>query len=279
VRNAGTAIALVLTGVSLVGAVMQPALAVIIARYGWRLGYVCLAATTLFIGVPIILTSFRERIDLRRTSRDQAAGEAGASIGQALRDRRFWLIIVAFGGAALPIGGFVNQLQPLLVNGGYTGVAAANLVAVFLLATALGRLAAGFLFDHCPPSWVAGAFLLFSSGGALSLGLADLRTMPWLLVATGISLVGLAQGAEADFIALFALRIFGLRYFSTLFATIATASGIAFALGGLMFAAFYDRRGSYGAAVLVSAGILFIAAILAVVIRVPCATDQPTYRR
>jgi MFS family permease len=272
-RNAGTAIALVLSGVSLVGAALQPGLSFIIVRYGWRIGYVCLAASTLVLGLPMVLTWFKERLEPRHARGARVVRIPGASVGQALRDRRFWLIVAAFGGAALPIGGFVNQLQPLLVNKGYSPVAAANLVAVFLFATALGRLAAGFLFDHRPPSLVAAAFLLFSGLGALILGLADLRTMPWLSVATAISLVGLAQGAEGDFIALFALRIFGLRHFSTLFATIATASGIGFALGGVMFAAIFDLRGDYGAAALSSAAILLLTAILAATIKVPAARE------
>ena len=268
-RNAGTAIALVLSGVSIVGAVMQPLLAVIIERYGWRMGYVALAAMTLCIGLPMVLIWFRERPGHARARAGSVDNIPGASLREAFHDKRFWLIVCAFGGAALPIGGFVNQLQPLLINSGYPPAAAAVLVSVFLLATGAGRLSAGFLFDRCPPAIVAAAFLALSAIGALLLGLSDLQTAPWIVVASAVTLVGLAQGAEGDFIALFALRIFGLRYFSTLFATIATAAGIGFAIGGLAFATIFDQSGSYGIAVISSSLVLFFTAMIALMIKVP----------
>jgi sugar phosphate permease len=222
-----------------------------------------------------VLTWFRERPDHVRARTGSIDNIAGVSLREAFRDKRFWLIVCAFGGAALPIGGFVNQLQPLLVSKGYTPTSAAVLVSVFLLATGAGRLTAGFLFDHRPPAIVAAVFLLLSALGALLLGFSNLQTAPWAVVVVAITLIGLAQGAEGDFIALFALRIFGLRYFSTLFATIATAAGIGFAIGGFMFAAVFDQRGDYGIAVLAAALILFFAALIALIIKVPSAlTDQ-----
>ena len=92
-RNAGTAIALVLSGVSIVGAVMQPILALIIERYGWRMGYVALAAVTLCIGLPMVLTWFRERPDHVRARADSVDNIRGASLREAFRDKRFWLIV------------------------------------------------------------------------------------------------------------------------------------------------------------------------------------------
>ena len=268
-RNAGSAIALVLSGVSVFGAAMQPLLAFVIVRRGWRMGYVCLAGITLIIGLPLVLKWFRERDLYVHARASSISALPGASMAQAFRDKRYWLIVGAFGGAALPIGGFVSQLQPLLINKGYPVASAAIFVSVFLLATAVGRVAAGFLFDRYPPPFVAGAFLALSGIGALTLGLTDLSAVPRLAPAGAISLIGLAQGAEGDFIALFTLRTFGLRHFSALFATIATASGIAFAIGGFMFAAVFDRRGDYTLAVLTSALILLFTALLAMTIKVP----------
>jgi nitrate/nitrite transporter NarK len=268
-RNLGTAVALVLSGVSIVGALLQPALARVVTSQGWRAGYVCLAATTLIVGLPVVMKWFRERPEYIRARTTSAETVPGVAVKQALRDSRFWLLIAAFGGAAMPIGGFVNQLQPLLISKGYPAVAAAGLAAVFLLTTALGRLAAGFLFDHRSPPRVACSFLALAGIGAAALGFMDFTGLPWLGVAASVALIGLAQGAEGDFIALFTLRIFGLRYFSTLFATIATASGISFALGGLLFAALFDRRGNYDAAVLLGALVLLSTALLAYTIKVP----------
>lgn len=271
VRHAGTALALVLSGVSLVGAALQPALAWLIEQHGWRAGYVALAGIALLIGLPLVSAWFRE--NCQRVGGGRAMVQTGAAPREAMRDRRFWLIVGAFGGAALPIGGFVNQLQPLLVSKGYAPLAAATLVSGFLIATALGRLTAGFLCDHASPRMVAALCMGFAAGGAALLTHTDAAT-PWWLVLAAIALIGLAQGAEADFMALFALRIFGVRHFSTLFASVATIGGFAFAAGGFLFAKTFDRYGSYDAAVMASGLVFLLAAVLAATIRVPPAPGR-----
>lgn len=267
-RRAGTAIALMLSGVSIIGAILQPVLQRIIAAHGWRVGYAALACVILLAGVPLLWQWFRENPQAL-TLRQGEGAVSGTSVSEAIRERRFWLILAAFAGAAFPIGGFVNQLQPVLLGQGHAPATAALLGSVFLLATGLGRVVAGVLFDHYRPAFVAAAFLLFSAAGAFILGSTSYWGLPWSGAAVAVSLIGLAQGAEADFIALFTLRSFGLRYFSTLVAIIFTVSGIAFALGGLMFTSIFDRSGGYQLAILISASILLLTALIAATINVP----------
>jgi MFS family permease len=268
-RRTGTAIALMLSGVSVMGAIMQPLVAHIISRYGWRAGYGVLAAFILLAGLPLLWRWFRE--NPAQVAKLRQAGESvmGATVPEAIRDRRFWLILAAFAGAAVPIGGFVNQLQPLLVDQGHVPTAAALLVSIFLIATGGGRIVAGVLFDYFRPSRVAASVLCLSAVGAAILGVAAESGISWSLAAAAVTLIGLAQGAEADFIALFTLRSFGLRRFSTLVAIIFMVSGIGFAFGGLMFARIFDRSGGYQPAIFISAAILLAAAVIAMTIRVP----------
>ncbi|MET0658547.1 MAG: MFS transporter [Steroidobacteraceae bacterium] len=268
-NSAGTAIALMLSGVSIIGAIMQPVLAHIIAAHGWRTGYSTLAAVILVAGLPLLWQWFRENPEHVRLRRQAPDAVAGASVSEAIRDRRFWLILAAFAGAACPIGGFVNQLQPVLLSQGHAVETAAVLGSIFLLATGGGRVVAGVLFDHFRPASVASAFLLLSAVGALTLGVANQFGFSWGSGAVAVALIGLAQGAEADFIALFTLRAFGLRCFSTLVAIVFTVSGIGFALGGLMFTSVFDRSGGYRPAILTSAAILLFTAMLAATIKVP----------
>ena len=269
-RNAGASVALVLTGVSVMGALTQPVLAQVIANYGWRMGYVMLAAMALLIGLPVVLIWFREQTENARLNTAQPGNVEGASLAEAMRDKRFWLIVAAFGSAAVPIGGFVSQMQPLLLGKGFASAAAASLVSVFLVATGIGRIAAGILFDHFRPPVVAALFLGVSALGALLLGTTD-ATTSWLAIAFALTLIGLAQGAEGDFIALFVLRIFGVQHFSALFATMAMVAGITFAAGGFLFAAVFDRNGNYTVAVLAAAAVLLLAALIALTVRVPPA--------
>src|SRR5690606_13457295 len=138
--------------------------------------------------------------------------------------------------AAAAIGGFVAQIQPVMIERGFVLTQAAVIASVFLILTSAGRLLAGVLFDVMEPRWVAAGAFALSAAGALFLAtdLADPRTLLPVIIAVG--LIGLSQGAEGDFMALFTLRIFGIARFVLLFACLNTVAALSFALGGLGFA-------------------------------------------
>jgi sugar phosphate permease len=274
-KNAGLAIGITMSGLSLTAAAALPALAWVIENLGWRQGYLALSGLALFVGLPFVVAWFREaprpatsNADAARTVEGAKPSAEGMDMRQAVRDGRFWLCVACFGGAALPIGGFMSQLQPLLIGNGFDTASAAAAGSVFALSIGFGRLAGGALLDRLHAPTVAAVLLALPALGALLLVNSSTETV-WIIAATAVFLLGLGQGAEADFIAFFTLRIFGMRSYATIYATIGASVGGGMALGGIGFAALHDMAGTYDMAVYLSAAIYLLAALLALTIRVP----------
>ncbi|RXR28840.1 MFS transporter [Sphingobium fluviale] len=269
-RNSGLALGITLSGLSLVSAVATPILAKIIEGYGWRFGYLSMGALILFVGVPVIVGWLREMPNEVETK--AVAGESGSlkgvSLRDAIRDRQYWLCLIAFSSAALPLGGFVSQLQPILISHAFTSSAAAAVGSVFFIAISIGRLAAGTLLDRFRPGVITAIFLAVPAVGAILLGLMVHGPDDWMVAAAAAFLIGLGHGAEADFIAFFTLKLFGMRYFSVIFGTMVVGVGTAIAIGGMAFAALFDLNGSYQIAILIGAAIFIGAALLALCLRV-----------
>ncbi|MET0547452.1 MAG: MFS transporter [Caulobacterales bacterium] len=273
-RHSGKAFALVLSGVSVIGAIAQPLLAVIIRDHGWRVGYLAIGAAVLVAAMPLTIAWLREAPGAAKPV-TKGAFDFRRFL-PVLQDRRFWMILLAFATAALPIGGFVSQLQPLLVTNCFSVTGGAAIIASFLLITSIGRVLAGFLFDYVKPSLVAAGFLAMAGFGALGLAFAGIHPSQALLVGALIALIGLAQGAEGDFIALFTFRIFGVEQFSLVFSLVIVAVSMMFAIGGIAFSAAFDLTGSYQIAV-IGSGVLFLfTAFVSLLIQTPpLATGAP----
>lgn len=279
-RNSGLAIGITMSGISLAAALALPLLAELIEREGWRAGYVALGAAAAFIGLPAVVAWFREapRAPIA-PSVDEAVPQAprkGHSFAEALRDPRLWLCMACFGGAALPIGGFMSQMQPMLRGHGFSAEAAAAAGSIFALAIGIGRLVGGALLDRLHPPVVTCVLLVLPALGSLLVSPLGGSDAVWILAAVAVFLVGLGQGAEADFIAFYTLRIFGRRAFATIYATIGVTVGGGMALGGLLFAGIFDITGKYDLATYLGAGIFLASALIALVIRVPGHDELPT---
>src|SRR6202021_1855460 len=78
-----------------------------------------------------------------------AVGHApGASVGEAVRTGRFWLLAGAFFLVAMALLGSSAHVVPLLTDRGLSPVAATATFGLFGLATLIGRVATGFLVDR-----------------------------------------------------------------------------------------------------------------------------------
>lgn len=278
-RNSGLAIGITMSGISVMTAIALPLLSGLIEQQGWRAGYMALGAAAVFIGLPAVIAWFREAPRApAAASADDAVEQApreGRSFAEALRDPRLWLCMACFGGAALPIGGFMSQMQPMLRGHGFSAEAAAAAGSIFALAIGIGRLVGGALLDRLHPPLVTSVLLVLPALGSLLVSPFGGSEAVWIMAAIAVFLVGLGQGAEADFIAFYTLRIFGRRAFATIYATIGVTVGGGMALGGLLFAGIFDITGSYDLATYLAAGIFLASALIALVIRVPGHDELP----
>ena len=270
VRNIGMAVGLMQTGISVATAIGIPLLSMMIARHGWRSGYLAMAGVIAFVSLPPVLLWFRTPPQFQPGSADVNL-VPGHSFSEAVRDRRFWQMFASFVIVAIPIGGFIGHFTPLLIGLGATQPEAAGWGSLFVVSIGIGRFGVGILLDRVRPSFAAGGSLALAAVGALALGL--IGTANGLLLGLAISMIGIAQGAEFDYASFFAVRTFGLRSYSKLVGVFSMALGAGMAVGGFLFSAAYDHYGNYKIAIFASAVTYAAAAVLISLIKVPIRTE------
>lgn len=251
----GLAFGITLSGSALVSIFATPMVGTVIADHGWRMGFLAIAGVVLFVGLPIILIFYRERPRPEAAQETEAAPASGATIGQAFTDIRFWGYLSAFAIACVPLGGFVGHAQPMLAEKGFPLAEALSLGVLYAVAISLGKILIGILLDRIWPFAVAAAVSMLAGLGAVGLAVAEAST-GFSFAAAAILAIGLGQGAEADFVAYFALRSFGIRAFATIVGVLGMMSTVGLAIGGFLFAQMFDRHGNYDAVCLIGAACL-----------------------
>jgi nitrate/nitrite transporter NarK len=248
--SAGAAFGIVSSGTSLISVAAVPIVSLFIFNWGWRVGYLALVGIMLGFAFPFVLLWFKDRPgDAIPGTHAQTA--EGCSISEALRQRRFWVLFCAIALVSIPIGGFMTNLQPLLGYKGFGMAAAAALGVIYSIAVSLGRIGGGLLIDRLGGRSVATCMMFAAALGALVIGQIT-PSSSLVLIATVVTLIGMGHGTEANLMAYFPLKLFGMRAYSTIVGTVGMACGLGMAVGGMGFAASYDHTGSYAQAAEVS---------------------------
>ncbi len=260
-KNVGLALGLAGSGSTLGGVIGLPFSSMLIAQFGWRSAYLGMAGVALLVGLPAILLFLRTRKHSGETAPgrdDETPLEERASL--PLSDERYWLLAAALAFCCVPIGIYLNHVQPILSGSGFDLASATALGSFFALATFGGRILAGFLLDRLVPRLVAAGCMALAALGAFLI-------MQWAgpafpVFAIALILIGLAYGAEADFAAFFTLRYFGLARFSMVFGTLAMVIAFAVAFGGFIAAKSADTFGNYDLATSLAPAGFAVAALL-----------------
>lgn len=274
-RHSGLAFALTMSGTSVVAALLAPALAAQVEAEGWRRGLAVYAGLVGLVGLPLVLLWFRARPGDAGAGGDERdatsalSSRTDLSAKEAARTVSFWLLVGSFGCATLAIGGLISQLYPILVAGGYAPEFAALAVSFYAASMGVGRVIAGFLLDRLNPVLVAGSSLLLAASGAFLLLYVLFHGGAPALAFLAAFLLGWGQGAEGDFIGFFTQRLFGLKAFAVIYSWFNLVVGSGLAIGGLLFAAAFDRFGNYELAMTMNGGLWTLAAILMGLLHLP----------
>lgn len=242
----GLPIGITLSGSALVALFSLPLVGWAISSWGWRAGYLVNAGITLLIGLPIILLACRERVgDMSAESvRHTAVQKTGVSVAQALRRPVFWWYFSSFSLGCIPLGGFLSHLQPLLREQGFAISSAVQLGMIFAVSVTFGRVLGGYLLDRVWPFAVGATFLFLAAAGAFAAGHVN-EASPFIICAAIVWLIGMGQGAEADFIAFFTLRSFGMRSFGTIVGLTALLATASVAVGAYSYSRLFDVYDNY----------------------------------
>lgn len=255
-RRRGVALSILLSGNAVLLIPLAPVLTAAIADHGWRAGYMILGGFALLLGLPSALLATRGTSG--RVAAPDGSAPRGATIREAMRNAAYWKIILGVIASTLALGGFLNQLSPLLVSRGISAGLAASLMSLFVLMVVVGRIAVGVLLDAFRPALIC---MLVMAGAAAGSGLLLIEAPSPALCALVVVLLGAAMGAEGDLQAFLIARHFGLSNFAALFGTSAMCTSACLGLGALLFGALYDGTGSYVVAIVIAMGLLLFAGL------------------
>jgi MFS family permease len=208
-RRRGLALGLMISGLGVTAITAPMLLTGVIARLGWRGGYLFLSVLVLSFGAVGLLLIRKDRPPARAHSMPAVSRSGNWS---ALKRPLYWYILLCFAAPALFGAGFLLYLISILRERGFSPVQAAQIQALVGFAIIAGRLVSGLAMDRLfAPYVAAAAFLITALGTTLLLS----SQAPLLcLAALGI---GLTIGAELDILAFILSRYFGLASFGRLY--------------------------------------------------------------
>jgi predicted MFS family arabinose efflux permease len=259
--NSGAAFGAAFNGTALIAFFSVPLISIAIHQLGWKAGFLVLAMFTTLIGLPFVLMWLKTPITEHLPKQATSAAAVGSTWKEAIADWRYWSIFTALGLGAFSTTAFLTHLQPILVEKNFGIVQATTLGVIYAVGVSLGKVGSGFLLDGFWDYGVATVLFMLAAIGAVLLTSINAQTsMP--LATIVILLLALGHGSEANLIAYFPLRLFGMRAYSTIVGTMATVASLGGAVGGFVFAAMADRQQSYANSCLLGAGCLLSASVL-----------------
>jgi MFS family permease len=178
------------------------------------------------------------------TAQDIADAAGGLTLGQFVKTGSFILLaLMIFFLNTLNVG-IQQHLIPYLTDVGHSSTFAANIMALYLGMTVVGKLSLGKISDK---SGLSTGLVIFC--GILGVGIALLfgSKLVWVAIIWGI-IYGIGNAVQTVMPPLMTASCAGLKHFSTIYGVMAIfqtlGSGVGMPLSGYIF----DRTGNYNIA-------------------------------
>ncbi len=256
----GLALAIVVSGAALFGAVIGPLLNTYVEAHGWRDAFQAVAIFTALAGLVTFLL-------IPADSQPNVAGapkrRARDDYPQIFRSPAFWLLLAAMALCNLPQTILLVQLKMLLLDNGISGKDAATMLVAPQLGMLTGRFLTGIALDRFRPYLVAFITLALPSLGLFVV--ASSFDAPAVLTAA-VFFIGFAYGAEGDVVAFLVARKFGVAIYSSVMGLLTAMMSISTAAGAFLLGKTMERTGGHfdlylmivGTAVLLGASLLLV---------------------
>jgi MFS transporter, OFA family, oxalate/formate antiporter len=273
-KRRGFASGLAVSGIGVGTLIMPPLASVLIAARGWREAYLVLGGLTAFVGVGMALMIENDPSDRGLgpdgdppPSGGEPRGLAGASLGEAMRSRRFINLYVAC--LICSFGVFVPfvHLAPYAVDHGIRQSVAVLLLGAIGVGSTAGRFLLGGLADRMGRRV---ALVMMFVGMALALAVWALSTDAWSLAAFAIA-YGVFYGGWVAVLPAVVMDYFGGRNVSGTIGVLYTSVAFGTLIGPSAAGLAFDVTQSYTVPILASVCANIIAALI--VASTPKTTD------
>jgi len=274
-KSRGLALGLLLLGTSL-AALTVPKLAVwAIEAHGWRAMFGIVGMLPLLVALPVCIWLFREPRPEEQPQgiKSASGGLTGVTLGEALRDHRFWLIWASILFIALTFGGAFINMPAMLADRGIPAQGAASVMGILGLGILSGRIITGLLLDRFWAGFVAFPLLCLP---ALSSWILLDPAPGFTLAALAGFLLGFAAGAESDLIAYLTGRYFGMAHYGKIYGMLYMPFGVFSAISPIIYSSVRDSTGSYDQILFIAIfGYIIGGALLMALGRYPVLSEAP----
>lgn len=236
----GTSLSLLMMGPPLSGAIAAPLLGALIASQGWREAFVALSIVSALGGLLCIGLMGRKRHEapVRRASPRLGREEFKA----LLRTRAFMLIVGGMFLINIAQVFAASQIKLVVMAGGVSDSLATWMVSFYALGVIGGRAIFGLALDRIGAHLVALFALSLPVIGFVLLASPGIAPA---LVAAGVMIIGIAQGAEGDVGAYMVSRHFPVENYSMIFGFVKAALDGGGAIGSIILSATLAATDSY----------------------------------
>ena len=273
IRKRGMAIGAASIGIGVATMVLAPLAGWVVKVYGWRVGFLGLGGIVLVVGVGLsqwfmgktrpedygLLPDGGGGTERGGDPTSDGGPRPGPSLGQVLRDSRFWILASCYSIALMAEMSVMVHQVPYAQDQNIDRIAAASSVGVIGMASVLGRFFFGWLSDRIRDAKYAAAIgLFFMAAGIIVLLKADTVT---LLFGSAL-LFGFGYGSMAPMIPYLVADRFGRHILGTAYGMLTFFMTVGGSIGPIITGYAYDVSGSYTSAWLLNLTLLLMATFL-----------------
>ena len=253
----GLALGMMACGPQLVAALGSPLLELYIADHGWRAGCIAFAIFSGCAGAVAMLLMPSTRVRAKEAVAAPAR-RARTDYQTIFASRAFWVILIGSLLSFVPFALSQSQLNVMLSDRDLPPAIAQSGVTLFAAGMIAGRVLMGASLDRFPTHIVAALGVALTAFGLLIL--AAPFSGP-ILVMVGVTLFGIAYGAEADILGFAVVRYFGMGVYSSVLGLLNGVVAVAMFSGSMMLSFTLNMTGSYQLFMLIAALLSVLGAL------------------
>jgi len=280
IRLRGRATAFGTMGNTAAGAILAPTVGFIILTFGWRSGWLLMAAIFLFLLLPVATLMIRtpedvgllpdgaktqDEVEATVRRRSGGAVEQSWTLREALRTRAMWVLAVSMMVGGVGVGSVVVHEYSYIRDMDFPVSVAVGVVSAHAIAASAGRLVWGFLVEKFPVRYCITALFSGSAAGlAILLSATSVPVLFVFAISYGINVGGfqvLTNVAWADY--------FGREFVGTIRGALTPFTTGASALGPVLVGFTYDFTGTLFPAFVVLLAMFLAAAALVLLAKPP----------
>lgn len=226
------------------GMIFNPIIADIIAKTGWRTGFIAESLILAIFLVPMSLSikaEPNEKYPAYGIKENKKQAEVtGITLKEAIHRPVFYALVLAMILLQF-VSGSVQHISGHVTNIGISPVQAATVVSGVMIGAAVGKISIGYLLDKMS-SWIV--LLIFTIFGVVGWSGLVIFNTSFLLVVSGFVL-GLGQGFCLVALPYLIRTQFGNRDYSNILSIINMLGAFAMSLSVYLVGMVFDQTGSY----------------------------------